>query len=129
MPVFAFFNAGVTIGASAADVFSAVSLGIFAGLLLGKPIGVVWLRVHRGQERSLPAAGRRRLARHDRSRTARGYRLHHVPVHRQSGVCELPSTLDQAKIGVLAASVVAALAGLAFLRRALPQPQAAVARS
>ena len=35
--------------------------------------------------------------------------------------------LDQAKIGVLAASVVAALAGLAFLRRALPRRQAAMA--
>jgi NhaA family Na+:H+ antiporter len=34
--------------------------------------------------------------------------------------------LVQAKIGVLAASVVAALAGLAFLNRALPQRQAVV---
>ena len=35
--------------------------------------------------------------------------------------------LDQAKIGVLAASVVASLAGLAFLSRALPQRQPAMA--
>ena len=35
--------------------------------------------------------------------------------------------LDQAKIGVLAASVVAALAGLAFLARALPRAGRAAA--
>jgi NhaA family Na+:H+ antiporter len=35
--------------------------------------------------------------------------------------------LYQAKLGVLTASVVASLAGLAFLSRALPQPGPAVA--
>jgi Na+/H+ antiporter NhaA len=38
-----------------------------------------------------------------------------------------PAMLGQAKTGVLAASVVAALAGLAMLGRARPRRQAAVA--
>jgi NhaA family Na+:H+ antiporter len=37
--------------------------------------------------------------------------------------------LDQAKVGVLAASVVAALIGLAFLSRALPRASAAAGRA
>ena len=128
MPVFAFFNAGVTIGASAADVFSAVSLGIFAGLLLGKPIGVVgfvFIAVRSGLCR-LPAGaawpgmiGVGLLA-------GIGFTM---SLFIANLAFANRATLDQAKIGVLAASVVAALAGLAFLRRALPQPQAAVARS
>ena len=57
MPVFAFFNAGVAIGGIAGGLISAVSLGAFAGLLLGKPLGVtgfVFLAVRSGLTR-LPA--------------------------------------------------------------------------
>ena len=126
MPVFAFFNAGVAVGGSEAGLVSAVSLGIFVGLVVGKPIGVagfVFLAVKSGLTR-LPA---------------------HVSWSSMIGVGLLAgigftmslfiaslafadrATLDQAKVGVLAASVVAALAGMACLRRTLKQPQAAVA--
>ena len=40
MPVFAFFNAGVAVGGIEGGLMSPVALGAFAGLLLGKPIGV-----------------------------------------------------------------------------------------
>jgi Na+:H+ antiporter, NhaA family len=51
MPVFALFNAGVVIADSQGALVSAVSLGAFFGLLLGKPIGIVgfaWLAVRAG---------------------------------------------------------------------------------
>ena len=40
MPLFAFFNAGLALGGSETALISAVSIGAFVGLLLGKPIGV-----------------------------------------------------------------------------------------
>ena len=128
MPVFAFFNAGVALGGSGGGLISAVSLGVFAGLLLGKPLGVAgfaFIAVKSGLAR-LPVGvtwsgmiGVGLLA-------GIGFTM---SLFIASLAFADPATLAQAKIGVLAASVVAALAGLAFLRRALAQPQAAVARS
>ena len=52
MPVFAFANAGVVLGGTAAAaVTHPVSLGVFLGLLIGKPIGITlasWLAVRAG---------------------------------------------------------------------------------
>jgi NhaA family Na+:H+ antiporter len=128
MPVFAFFNAGVALGGSEGGLISAVSLGVFAGLLLGKPLGVAgfaFIAVKTGLAR-LPVGvtwsgmiGVGLLA-------GIGFTM---SLFIASLAFTDPATLAQAKIGVLAASVVAALAGLAFLRRALAQPQVAVARS
>jgi Na+:H+ antiporter, NhaA family len=128
MPVFALFNAGVAIGGNGAGLISAVSLGVFAGLLLGKPLGVAgfaFIAVKSGLAR-LPAGvtwsgmiGVGLLA-------GIGFTM---SLFIASLAFADPVNLAQAKIGVLAASVVAALAGLAFLRRALEQPQAVVARA
>jgi NhaA family Na+:H+ antiporter len=58
MPVFALFNAGVAIdGAALGALGNPVPLGIIAGLVLGKPVGVFcasWLAVKTGVA-SLPA--------------------------------------------------------------------------
>jgi Na+:H+ antiporter, NhaA family len=125
MPVFAFFNAGVPIAGGAAGMISAVSLGTLAGLLIGKPLGVAgfaFIAVKSGLAR-LPAGA-----------TWSGM----VGVGLLAGIgftmslfianlaFEDPTNLVQAKIGVLTASVVAALAGLFFLSRALPQRQSVV---
>jgi NhaA family Na+:H+ antiporter len=126
MPVFAFFNAGVPIAGGAAGVVSAVSLGTLAGLLIGKPLGVAgfaFIAVKSGLAR-LPAGA-----------TWPGM----IGVGLLAGIgftmslfianlaFEDPANLIQAKIGVLTASVVAALAGLVFLGRALPRRQAVAA--
>jgi Na+:H+ antiporter, NhaA family len=126
MPVFAFCNAGVAVGGIGGSLISAVSLGAFVGLLLGKPIGVAgfaFLAIRLGLTR-LPAGA-----------TWSGM----VGIGLLAGIGFTMSLfianlafaeqalLYQAKLGVLAASVVASLAGLAFLSRALPQREPAVA--
>jgi Na+:H+ antiporter, NhaA family len=126
MPVFAFFNAGVAVGGSESGLVGAVSLGAFLGLLLGKPIGVagfVFIAVVSGLTRLPEGASWSAM----------------IGVGLLAGIGFTMSLfianlafaeqvlLDQAKIGVLAASVVASLAGLAFLSRALPRRRTAAA--
>ena len=122
MPVFAFFNAGVAIfGGGDVAIVSSVSIGVFLGLILGKPLGIllfVWLAVRFGIT-DLP-----------HSATWSGM----IGVGILAGIGFTMSLfisnlafgqsaqLDEAKIGVLAASVVAAVVGLAFLSRNLPSP-------
>jgi NhaA family Na+:H+ antiporter len=124
MPVFAFFNAGVAIGGSEGGLLSAVSLGAFAGLLLGKPIGVagfVFIAVSSGVTR-LPDGT-------SWSAIVGVGLLAGIGFTMSLFIANLAfaeqALLDQAKVGVLAASVVAAVAGLAFLSRALPRRQPA----
>jgi NhaA family Na+:H+ antiporter len=127
MPVFAFFNAGVALGDSGTALISTISIGAFAGLLLGKPIGVagfVVLAVKTGLTRLPEGIGLQGL----------------IGVGLLAGIgftmslfiasLAFPDAamLAQAKMGVLCASVVAALAGLAFLHRALPRPRPASVR-
>ena len=126
MPVFAFFNAGVAIGGGEGGLISAVSLGAFVGLLLGKPIGVagfVLLAVASGLTR-LPAGA-------SWSAMIGVGLLAGIGFTMSLFIANLAFTdqamLDQAKIGVLAASVVASLAGLAFLSRTLPRRPPAAA--
>jgi NhaA family Na+:H+ antiporter len=120
MPVFAFFNAGLALGGRETELLSAVSIGAFVGLLLGKPIGVVGfvaLAVKTGLTR-LPAGtswqgliGVGLLA-------GIGFTM---SLFIASLAFPDVATLNQAKMGVLCASVIAALAGLAFLHRTLPR--------
>ena len=120
MPVFAFFNAGVAVDGSGSGLTSAVSLGALVGLLLGKPIGVAgfaFLAVLSGLSR-LPEGA-----------TWSGM----VGIGLLAGIGFTMSLfianlafveqvlLAQAKMGVLTASVVASLVGLALLSRALPR--------
>jgi Na+:H+ antiporter, NhaA family len=128
MPVFAFFNAGVAVGGGETELVSAVSIGAFLGLLLGKPIGVagfVALAVKTGLTR-LPTGtswqgliGVGLLA-------GIGFTM---SLFIASLAFPDAATLNQAKMGVLCASVIAALAGLAFLHRALPRARASGVRA
>ncbi|HEX6144371.1 MAG TPA: Na+/H+ antiporter NhaA [Geminicoccaceae bacterium] len=128
MPVFALFNAGVTIGGDAGGaMIGAISTGAFLGLLLGKPIGVVafvWLSVKTGFSRwpegwSWAAMlGIGLLA-------GIGFTMSLFIANLAFGS---GAELDQAKIGVLAASVVAAVVGLGTLRWALPKRASAELR-
>ena len=126
MPVFAFFNAGVAVGGAEGGLISAVSLGAFVGLLIGKPIGVagfVFIAVKSGLTR-LPSGATWAAMIGIGLLAGIGFTMSLFIANLAFAEQVL---LDQAKIGVLAASVVASLAGLAFLSRALPRRQPAIA--
>jgi Na+:H+ antiporter, NhaA family len=116
MPVFAFLNAGVDVTASG-SALSPVAQGAFFGLILGKPIGVLsfsWLGVRLGWA-SLPSgstwiamAGTGLLA-------GIGFTM---SLFIAGLAFEAPELLDQAKIGVLTASVLSAVVGLWLMSRA-----------
>ena len=129
MPIFAFFNAGLRLGGNEAGLISVVSVGAFLGLLLGKPIGIagfVAIAVKTGLTRLPPGTnwlgltGVGLLA-------GIGFTMSLFIANLAFGGADLagdPVALAQAKIGVLCASVVAAVLGLSFLSRALPRPLA-----
>ena len=120
LPIFALLNAGVDLGGGGGALTEPIALGVVLGLLLGKPLGVLvfsWLAIKLGLA-SLPEGvdwgamvGAGLLA-------GIGFTMSlFVGGLAFEGSDEL---LDQAKIGILAASVVAAVLGLALLGRRAP---------
>jgi NhaA family Na+:H+ antiporter len=111
MPIFALANAGIAI--AGADVGQSVSLAIFAGLVLGKPIGVFglsWLAVRlgvadRASSLSWPflAAGA--------VLTGIGFTMSLFI----AGLAYTPTMLSSAKFGILTGSAFSAVTGLAML--------------
>lgn len=111
MPVFALANAGVAI--SAADMGQPVSVAILAGLFIGKPIGVIafsWLSVrlrlaNRPSELSWSFLASGGLL------TGIGFTMSLFI----AGLAYSGAILDAAKLGILAGSVLSAIAGLSVL--------------
>ncbi|HSS66550.1 MAG TPA: Na+/H+ antiporter NhaA [Gammaproteobacteria bacterium] len=111
MPIFAIANAGVAL--SVADVGHAVSVAILAGLVFGKPIGVLsfsWLAVRSGLATrplrlswALLAAGS--------LLTGIGFTMSLFI----AGLAYAPAMLSTAKIGILTASAISAASGLLML--------------
>jgi Na+:H+ antiporter, NhaA family len=128
MPVFAFFNAGVAVGGAGAGLLGTVSLGAFLGLLLGKPIGIagfVALAVKTGLTR-LPAGTSWQGLIGVGLIAGIGFTM---SLFIASLAFPDPAMLSQAKMGVLGASLIAALAGLAFLHHALPRARTEAVRA
>ena len=120
LPLFAFVNAGLVLdGLSLSAVFAALPLGVMLGLVLGKPIGIVmaamlmralgWARFPHGMDlKSMVGLG---------LLCGIGFTMslfiaslaYHDGVHYEDAV-----------LGVLGASVVAAVLGLLWLRLVLP---------
>jgi len=123
VPLFALANAGVTVGTGTA-LTSPVTLGAFLGLFLGKPIGVLgatWLTT------------RLRLAERPSGSTftqlfgaslMAGIGFTMSLLVGNLGLGGTRGLEDQAKIGVLLASFVAALVGLVVFRQGSPLPTA-----
>ena len=119
LPLFAFANAGLALGGLRfQDAFAALPLGIVLGLVLGKPIGIVGAAV------GLRALGWARFPAGMDLRAMIGLGL----------LCGIGFTMSlfiaslaysdmrygEAVLGVLAASVIAAALGTAWLRAVLP---------
>lgn len=111
MPLFAFANAGLPL--SLDDIGNAVTLAVFIGFALGKPIGVLsfsWLAVRSGIAVRPADLGWRLLA--------GGGLLAGIGFTMALFIANLafPADLiDSAKLGIFAASVFSAVAGLALL--------------
>ncbi len=124
LPLFALFAAGVRLDAAALAAFPGrEAAGILAGLLLGKPVGIVagaWAATRAGAR--LPeGVGWRHLA-------ATGV-LAGIGFTMSIFIGDLAFTdaarIREAKLAILLASLAAGAAGALLLKRYLPRPQAA----
>lgn len=124
MPVFALFNAGVPIGAALSGGITPITTGVFLGLVFGKPIGITlfsWVAVQM------------RLAELPRGATwsmiigigfLGGIGFTMALFIASLGFKGNSALLEAAKLGVLSASVVAAIIGLVWLSSSTkPQKQ------
>ena len=123
LPLFAFANAGLSLGDfTLQDVFAALPLGVVLGLVVGKPVGITLAAL------ALRATGRVRWPEGMDLRAMLGMGL----------LCGIGFTMslfigslaftglyyEESVFGILAASVIASILGLAWLRAVLPaRPQ------
>jgi NhaA family Na+:H+ antiporter len=111
LPLFAFFNAGVRIdGGVASTLFEPVGLGVMLGLVLGKQVGIMlfsWLAVRSGKA-ALPAGvGWGELY----GAACVGGIGFTMSLFISELAFTTPALVAEAKIGILAASVLAAIWG------------------
>jgi NhaA family Na+:H+ antiporter len=115
MPIFALANAGVALDAAAVGaVFHPISLGIFCGLVLGKPVGVVafsWLAT-RLDMASLPDSVRWRQILGTGTLAGIGFTMSLFVANLAFGPTP---TLETAKVGILTASLASGIAGAIIL--------------
>jgi len=121
LPLFAFFNAGVSIDKSILEVMlEPVTLGIIIGLFVGKQIGVLgasWIAVKSGYGNIPDGVSWGQI-------WGAGC-LAGVGFTMSLFITELafkdPVLISQAKIGILIASLISGIAGYIILSRVLPQ--------
>ena len=123
LPLFAFANAGLVLGGiTPADMLAALPVGIVLALVVGKPVGIV------GAALALRAAGWARFPDGMDLRAMLGLgALCGIGFTMSLFIASLayPDALryDEAVLGVLGASLLAALLGGAWLRLVLPPPR------
>ena len=120
LPLFAFANAGLVLGGlSAGDAMAALPLGIALGLVAGKPVGIV------GAALLMRALGWARFPAGMDLRAMVGLGLlcgigFTMSLFIASLAYRQPALYEGAVLGILGASVVAAVLGFAWLRMVLP---------
>jgi Na+:H+ antiporter, NhaA family len=119
MPLFALANAGVSLSADAMQLLARpIALGVILGLVLGKPLGIAgisWLAVRTGVA-SLPAGVSWSMIVGAGVLGGIGFTMAlFIAGLAFSG----PEGLEAAKLGILAASTVAGVAGWLLVRRSL----------
>ncbi len=127
LPVFAFANAGVSlVGLSVADLMQPLTLGIAAGLFLGKQLGVLaatWIGVKSGVAR-LPEGVTWRHVYGVACLTGVGFTM---SLFIGSLAFGDDDTMNAVRLGVVAGSVLSGLLGFAVLRAAASRPVASPA--
>jgi NhaA family Na+:H+ antiporter len=120
MPLIAFANAGVTL--SLRDLTNSVTVAVFVGFAIGKPLGVLsfsWLAVRSGLAIRPPDLGWSLLT--------GGCLLAGIGFTMALFIANLAFSgdlIESAKLGIFLASGVSALAGLALLALVLPRTSA-----
>ena len=122
MPLFALANAGVPLGAGFAEALTdPVALGIVAGLVFGKQLGVTlfaWLAVRTGLSELPQGVGWRHIY-------GAGW-LAGIGFTMSLFITDLAfsddALVDSAKLGILAASLISGIVGWTILRKA-PSPR------
>lgn len=121
LPLFAFFNAGVPIGGDFLDILTnPVSLGVILGLVLGKQIGVLlfsWLAIKSGRA-ALPEGVKWAQLWGVSCLAGIGFTM---SIFIDELAFSDPVIIDEAKVGVLVASLIAGTLGYIVLRMALPK--------
>ncbi len=124
MPVFALANAGVELGAGVMSALrDPIAIGVMLGLLIGKPVGIslASFAAIRAGIADLPAGV-------TRGHVVGASVLAGIGFTMSLFIAGLafrdPILLDDAKIGVLGASIVAGLGGFTILRALRPRPVA-----
>ena len=112
MPLFAFANAGLPLTLS--DLGNSVTVAVFSGLVLGKPIGILlfsWLAVRSDIAVRPPPGLSWRLLAGGSLLAGIGFTMALFVANIAFG----KSLIDSAKLGIFLASVFSAMAGLALL--------------
>jgi Na+:H+ antiporter, NhaA family len=119
MPLFAFANAGVTLQGGLTTAFtSPITLGILAGLVLGKPIGITlfaWASVRAGVAEQ-PAGVSWRALHYVAWLGGIGFTMSLFVAGLAFTGPDAAALLDASKIGVFSASLLAGTVGWALLR-------------
>jgi NhaA family Na+:H+ antiporter len=120
MPIFALANAGVSIDPS--EIGRPIALAVMAGLVLGKPIGIVsfcWLATRIGLTR-MPGAIDGKILIGAGCLAGIGFTMSLFI----AGLAVSGANLEEAKIGILVGSSVSAAAGFGVLWFFLPKGSA-----
>jgi len=129
MPIFALANAGVTLGGGGGSAWlGPIAVGTALGLLAGKAVGIfgfTLVAVRLGLARIPGDAGRAKLL---GVSTVGGIGFTVALFIASLAFPDAPALLDQAKIGVLAGSLAAGVAGALLLLRTRPVRARAVGR-
>lgn len=130
LPLFGFANAGISFaGVGLAQWLAPTTLGVGLGLLLGKLVGVfgaAWLAIRLGWARMPRGASRTQLF---GTALLCGIGFTMSLFIGMLAFPDHPDYQDEVKLGILAGSVLAGLAGWVVLRAAPAAPQAAIDES
>jgi Na+:H+ antiporter, NhaA family len=119
VPLFALANAGISLSADHVGdaVTSTVTIGIVLGLVVGKPAGIVgatWLAQRRGWAERPPGVGWDRML---GVGAVAGIGFTVSLFVTNLAFADQPDVIEEAKVGILAASVLALVAGVLVLSR------------
>lgn len=124
LPLFAFANAGVVLSGSGGELLGPVAIGVAAGLVIGKFLGIfsfTWLAI-KSKLVSMPFGMNWRNIAGVSLLGGIGFTVSLFIANLSFGDTH-PVLLNQAKLGVLGGSIVAGVVGFFILYRVLPRRQ------